>query len=62
MKTRDEATEKVERFIADIGVSPTLVSDGAREYIRQEFRRVCWKLKKKDWKRRLLIPLKRTER
>ena len=47
MKTRDETTEKMERFKADLGVSPTLVSDGARESIRQDFRRVCWKLKKK---------------
>ena len=30
-KTRDEATEKLERFIADIGVPQTLVSDGALE-------------------------------
>ena len=29
MKTRVEATEKLERFIADIGVPQTLVSDGA---------------------------------
>ena len=30
-KTRDEATEKLERFIADIAVPRTLVSDGAGE-------------------------------
>ena len=45
MKTRDEATEKLERFIADIGVPPTLVSDGAGEYIGQDFMRVCRKQK-----------------
>ena len=39
MKTRAEATEKLERFIADIGVPQTLVSDGAVEYIDQDFRR-----------------------
>ena len=45
MKTRDEATEKLERFIADIGVPQTVVSDGAGEYIDQDFRRVCRKQK-----------------
>ena len=45
MKTRDEATEKMERFPADIGVPQTLVSDGAGEYIGHVFRRVCWKQK-----------------
>ena len=43
MKTRDEATEKLEKFIADIGVPQTLVSDGAGEYIGQDFKRVCRK-------------------
>ena len=40
MKTRDEATEKLERLIADIEVPQILVSDGAEEYIGQDFRRV----------------------
>ena len=41
LKTRDEATEKLERLIADTGVPQTLVSDGAGEYIGQDFKRVC---------------------
>ena len=45
MKTRDEATEKFERKIADIGVPQTLLSDGAGECIGQDFRRVCKKQK-----------------
>ena len=45
MKTRDEATKKLDRFIADIGVPQTLVLDGAGEYIGQDFRRVCRKQK-----------------
>ena len=45
MKTRDEATAKLERFIADIGVTLTLVSDGAGDYIGQDFRRNCRKQK-----------------
>ena len=45
MKTRDEATEKLESFIADIGVPQTLVLDGAGEYIGQDFKRVCRKQK-----------------
>ena len=45
MKTRDEATEKIERFIADIGVPQILVSDGAGENIGQDFKRVCKKQK-----------------
>ena len=43
MKTRDEATEKLEKFIADIGVLQTLVSDGAGEYIGQDFKQICRK-------------------
>ena len=45
MKTRDEASEKLERFIADIAVPQILVSDDAGEYIGQDFRRVCRKQK-----------------
>ena len=46
-KTRDEAAEILKRFTKDTGVPQTLVSDGAGEYIHQEFRRNCRKQKKK---------------
>ena len=45
MKTRDGATEKMESFIANIGVPQTLISDGAGEYIGQDFKQVCRKQK-----------------
>ena len=60
-KTREEAREKFERFIADIEIPQTLNLDDAGEYFGQDFKRVCRK-QKKDWKHRLLTPLKRTER
>ena len=43
--TRDAVTKKLERFVAYIGVSQVLVSDGAGEYISQEYMRVCRKQK-----------------
>ena len=45
MKTRDGATEKMESFIANIGVPQTLISDSAGEYIGQDFKQVCRKQK-----------------
>ena len=53
--------KKLERFIADMGDPQILVSDGAGEYIGQDFKEFVGN-KKKDWKHRLLRPLKRTER
>ena len=43
MKTRDEATENLHRFVNGIGVPQILVSHGAAEYIGQNFRRLCRK-------------------
>ena len=43
--TRDAVTEKLERFVAYGGVPQILVSDGAGEYISQEYMRVCRKQK-----------------
>ena len=44
---RDEATAKLERFISDVGFPQTLVSDGAEEFIGQDFKRVYRKQKMK---------------
>ena len=45
IKNGDEATEKIERFIVNVGFPHTLISDGAGEYIGQKIRRVCRKQK-----------------
>ena len=44
-KTRDEATEKMEKFLAGVGVNQTVVPNVAIDYIGQEFRQVCKKQK-----------------
>ena len=43
MRTRDDVIEKLELFIADVGSSGTLVSDGAQEYKSRGFNEVCRK-------------------
>ena len=41
LRTRDEAFEKVEQFLADIGQSGTLVCDGAGEYVSNNIKQLC---------------------
>ena len=43
MRARDEVFEKLELYIADVGSSGTLVSDGAQEYKSWGFNEVCRK-------------------
>ena len=39
MKSRDETLEKFQQICADVGQPLTLVSDGAKEYISNDFKK-----------------------
>ena len=41
MKTKDEVTAKLQRFIIDVGRPGTLVSDGALEFKSKQFSDLC---------------------
>ena len=41
MRSKDEVLEKLELFLADIGIPQTLVSYGAVEFKSKEFEEVC---------------------
>ncbi len=41
MKSREEVLEKFQQFCADLGKPQTLVSDGAKEFLSNEFKKFC---------------------
>ena len=41
MKSKDEVTEKLQRFIIDVGRPATFVSDGALEFKSKQFSDLC---------------------
>ena len=43
LKTRDDAIEKVRKFVADIGKPGTLVCDDAGEFNSDEIKQLCIK-------------------